>query len=155
MAAKRCVITEFFVLNHPLARADCIKKIGFMVNHVVVAGGGSENLGLLVDLELQRSRLGMLGVPLGQVLVAQILWPPAHGVIVGFRTGVLGSVGYGRFPDDKSAFGPIEAEKLSLIIVQIAAHRHPEVWVIVESLDQIREVSPVFVVKQASRRLCA
>src|SRR5579862_2528997 len=126
-----------------------------MVNHVVVTGGRTKNLGLLVDLEVQRSSLGMLGVPVVQVLFTQLLRPPADSVIVRFGPRVLRCIGHGRLPDDQSAFGPVEPEKLSLIIVQIAAHRDPEVRVVVESLDQIREVPSVLVVKQTSRRLCA
>ena len=55
MGTQRGIVTEFFVFDHSLARTYGLKKIGFVVDHIVVSRWYGENLGLFIQFGLQRS----------------------------------------------------------------------------------------------------
>src|SRR5579859_6323215 len=93
----------------------------------------------------------MVGVPLLLVLLSQGLWPSEDRVAFGLGTDVFWTVGERGVFDDQRALGAIEADKLSAIVVQVAAEGDAAVGIIVESFDEIGELASIFEVEEAAR----
>src|SRR6266542_732482 len=93
MAADRRVVAELLVFDDFLSRADCIEKVGFVVNKVTVAGRCAEYFGSFRYFGLKRYRQRVLLLKFLQILVAQLSGPAEDGIALGLRMCVLRRVG--------------------------------------------------------------
>src|SRR5580704_8146364 len=97
----------------------------------------------------------MLVAPLPQILLPQGSRPAANRVPLLLGTRVLRLVTQGGILDDQRALGSVEADKLSAIVVQVAAEAHAEIRVVVDGFDQVGELAAVLEVEEPAARLRA
>src|SRR5579862_5651169 len=93
----------------------------------------------------------MVGVPLLEILIAQALGPSEDGITFGLGTRIFGAVGERGIFNDERALGAVEGDELSTIVVEVAAEGDAAFGIIVESFDEIGELTSIFEVEEAAR----
>ena len=96
MASDGGVVAEDFVFDNGFAGANCIVEVGLVIDGVAVARRHGVGFAFFVHLPVQSFRLGMVFVPLLQILITQSLRPSEDRVALGLGPRVLRFVGEGR-----------------------------------------------------------
>src|SRR5579862_8826912 len=125
MTADGGVVAEVFVLDRWLAGSHCVEEICLVSGNVTVTIRCGKSLGL-DDLVIERCGLRMFRRPLREIFLAQAFRPTFSRI--GFWLGryVLRNEGQGLPDDLHGAFGPVEFDRLTAGVIEIAAQHHAE-----------------------------